>query len=374
MPAPRERRRRRYAHFITLMQENHTFDNYFGTYPGVDGIPKGACMPLDPAQGGSRCMKPFHIGNCHRASLDHSAATYRRPVSNGGHGRLRLGPATAATQDGRLAMGYYDGRDLPFYWNLADEYVLFDRFFSSAGAAASSTTCTGWPRARGSGYDRVPPNGFGNLPTIFDRLRAARVSWKFYVQNYDPTINFRARPARQPRVSGPSGCRSSLSARFLDDPARAAHRRPRRVLHGPATPGRCRRSRSSSPSGPSEHPPATPRSRPAASSAVVIDALDAQLGCADLRVHAGPTTTGAAGTTTCAAAGRRSASASASRRCSSARTRRRGYVDHTPLDFTSILRFIEDNWGARAPLDASAPQREQLRRRLRLLGRPAGAR
>ena len=28
-------------------------------------------------------------------------------------------------------MGYYDGRDLPFYWNVADQYVLFDRFFSS---------------------------------------------------------------------------------------------------------------------------------------------------------------------------------------------------------------------------------------------------
>ena len=30
-------------------------------------------------------------------------------------------------------MGYYDGRDIPYYWNVADEYVLFDRFFTSAG-------------------------------------------------------------------------------------------------------------------------------------------------------------------------------------------------------------------------------------------------
>ncbi len=35
-------------------------------------------------------------------------------------------------QNGRLAMGYYDDRDIPYYWNLADHYVLFDRFFSSA--------------------------------------------------------------------------------------------------------------------------------------------------------------------------------------------------------------------------------------------------
>ena len=33
-------------------------------------------------------------------------------------------------------MGYYDGRDLPFYWNVADEYVLFDRFFAASPAGS----------------------------------------------------------------------------------------------------------------------------------------------------------------------------------------------------------------------------------------------
>jgi hypothetical protein len=46
-----------------------------------------------------------------------------------------------------IAMGY-DDRDLP-YWNIADRYVLFDAFFSSA-AGASSTICTG-SRARAPG-------------------------------------------------------------------------------------------------------------------------------------------------------------------------------------------------------------------------------
>ena len=35
-------------------------------------------------------------------------------------------------QDGKMAMGYYDDRDIPYYWNIADNFVLFDRFFSSA--------------------------------------------------------------------------------------------------------------------------------------------------------------------------------------------------------------------------------------------------
>ena len=33
-------------HFVVLMQENHSFDNYFGTFPGADGISRDTCMPL----------------------------------------------------------------------------------------------------------------------------------------------------------------------------------------------------------------------------------------------------------------------------------------------------------------------------------------
>ena len=35
-------------HFLIIMQENHTFDNYFGTYPGANGFPPGTKMPVDP--------------------------------------------------------------------------------------------------------------------------------------------------------------------------------------------------------------------------------------------------------------------------------------------------------------------------------------
>jgi len=44
-------------HVIVLMQENRSFDSYFGTYPGANGIPAGVCVP-DPLNGG--CVAPFH--------------------------------------------------------------------------------------------------------------------------------------------------------------------------------------------------------------------------------------------------------------------------------------------------------------------------
>src|SRR5690349_25034716 len=44
-------------HVVMITQENRSFDQYFGTYPGANGIPAGVCMP-DPVNGG--CQAPFH--------------------------------------------------------------------------------------------------------------------------------------------------------------------------------------------------------------------------------------------------------------------------------------------------------------------------
>ncbi len=55
-----------------------------------------------------------------------------------------------------MAMGYYDDTDLPYYWNLADRYVLFDRFFSSAGGG-SKINHVFW--VSGAAGDKPEPNG-----------------------------------------------------------------------------------------------------------------------------------------------------------------------------------------------------------------------
>src|ERR1700732_914518 len=44
-------------HVVMIMQENRSFDSYFGTYPGANGIPAHVCVP-DPQHGG--CVQPFH--------------------------------------------------------------------------------------------------------------------------------------------------------------------------------------------------------------------------------------------------------------------------------------------------------------------------
>ena len=183
-------------HFIFLMQENHSFDNYFGTYPGADGIPPNLCMPVDPTDPDSEeCFEPFHLGTRPVEDLDHNLITHERQFRDG----KMDGFVYAFRQEGKdgdLSMGYYDDRDLPVYWNFADEYVLFDRYFTSAKGGSVRNHMfwvTGQAGVKDVRKDSIPDEGWGDIPTIFDRLQERGISWKFYVQNYDPNITFRDR-------------------------------------------------------------------------------------------------------------------------------------------------------------------------------------
>lgn len=210
-------------HFVVLMQSNHSFDNYFGTYPGADGVPTGTCMRLsadNPSPDG--CIKPYPLGSSSVDDLDHSPSTQRAQYDGG-----RMDGFVAAYRDkgldGTGAMGYYDEADLPYYWNVADRYTLFDRFFSSAPTGTHQNRfywVAGVPTPGAS--EQVPPGGYGDIPTIFDRLQAQGVSWKFYVENYDARVNLRT-PGTGALAGQPTRVPPLNFARFVDDPALAGH-------------------------------------------------------------------------------------------------------------------------------------------------------
>jgi phospholipase C len=252
-------------------------------------------------------------------------------------------------------MGHYGRSDLRYYWNLADRFVLFDRFFS---AAAGGTVwnhlywVTGTPG--NSAADSVPAAGFGDLPTIFDRLEAKGVSWKFYVQNYDATATFRQGPG-SPRRAQVGRVPLLAYARFVDDAKLFAHIVPLSEYYDDLRRGTLPAVSYIVPSGSSERPPGSveagqrlvrslvdslAESRAWPSSAFVWT-YDTWGGWYD---HVPPPQVDAFGEGFRVPALLVSAYA------------RAGHVDHTQLDTTSILRFIEDNW-ALAPLstrDASA--------------------
>ena len=177
-------------HFIVVMQQNHTFDNYFGSYPGANGIPKGVCMPILLSNEKGSCVAPFKITNEAISDLSHSDAIFSKQFQDGKMNGF-VDALNGLNQNGNLAMGHYDGQDIPYYWNLADEFVLFDNYFSSAHTG-SITNRMFWVSGRaGKEYNRIPDGGFGDIPTIFDKLQARGISWKFYIRNYNPEFNYR---------------------------------------------------------------------------------------------------------------------------------------------------------------------------------------
>lgn len=333
-------------HLIVLMQENHSFDNYFGTYPGADGIPAGTCMPIDPRDpANTECVEPFHIGDndVGLADPDHSSATHRLQFNEG-----RLDGFVYAlnrrNQDGRLAMGYYDDRDLPYYWNLVDEYVLFDRFFSSAAGGSFINHLYWVAAAPSSTGDRMTGQSLDELTTIFDRLQASGISWKFYVQNYEPRLTYRTvNEFPGNRASQVVWCPLLNFDRFIDDPALSSHivdlDEYYADLHGGTLPAVAYIV----PSGPSEHPPSNLQSGQKFVRALIQALMqsDAWYQSAFLVTyddwggwydHVSPPQVDEYGY------GFRVPALLVSPFA------RHGYVDNTTLDYTSILRFIEDNF------------------------------
>jgi phospholipase C len=330
-------------HFVVLMQQNHTFDNYFGTYPGADGVPPGTCMPADPAQPGTDCTEPFPIGDQGIVDMGHTTDVFRAQVNEGrmdgfvsAYGRRR--------DIGTQPMGYYDDRDIPYYWNVADNYVLFDRLFSSAvGGSLRNhmfwvTGTPGNPVA-----DELLPGGFDHVPTIFDSLQEAGISWKFYVQNYQPDINFRT-----PGVGDTSNqvvwVPPLAYNRFLDDPALNGRIADISEYYEDLAAGTLPAVSFMAPSGSSEHPPGDVRagerfvrtlvsalmSSSSWNTSAFMWTYDEWGGWYD---HVPPPAVDEYGY------GLRSPALLVSPYA------RKGHVDHTTLDFTSQLKFIENNWG-----------------------------
>jgi phospholipase C len=113
-------------HVVVIMQENRSFDEYFGTYPGVNGIPDGVTVP-DPATGMD--VAPYHDTNDLNQGAGHSVANARTDIDHGlMDGFLRV--YRQQHPDGPPeVMGYHTRDEIANYWAYADNFVLQDAMF-----------------------------------------------------------------------------------------------------------------------------------------------------------------------------------------------------------------------------------------------------
>jgi phospholipase C len=130
-------------HVIVIMQENRSFDSYFGTYPVADGIPtkNGAFSVCLHDAVRRACIRPFHDRHDMNAGGPHALRNARIDIAYGrmdgfvreqqtGLKDCALFYNPACTEGSRLdVMGYHDGRDIPNYWAYARNFVLQDHMF-----------------------------------------------------------------------------------------------------------------------------------------------------------------------------------------------------------------------------------------------------
>jgi phospholipase C len=113
-------------HIVVIMQENRSFDEYFGTFPGANGIPTGECMPLNASNPSLGCVKPFHTPNFTNIDLQHNMPSSLTSIDGGKMDNFIVG------EEGlNQTMAYQDNATIPNYWTFAKNYVLADNFFSS---------------------------------------------------------------------------------------------------------------------------------------------------------------------------------------------------------------------------------------------------
>jgi phospholipase C len=190
-------------HVVFLMQENRSFDHYYGTYRGVRGFddhPHGSLGNFAQAWPGGRdrTLVPFHldtssgIGEC-TADLDHSWHGEHLSWSRGDNKAFvstHVQPQFEGPEHGVLTMGYYRRQDLPFYYALADAFTLCDNYHCSVlgpthpnrlmalSGTVDPTGAAGGPvLLTDSSPDAIGSVHWDTMPEV---LEDAGVSWKVY--------------------------------------------------------------------------------------------------------------------------------------------------------------------------------------------------
>ncbi len=207
-------------HVIIVMQENRSFDDYFGTFPGAEGIPMRhgkptVCLP-DPTRHG--CLRPYVDHADVNGGGPHGAANARADVdggrmdgfveqaANAKKGCLEVNDPACAAGAAPDVMGYHTESDVPNYWTYAKDFVLQDHMFepnaswslpmhlflvsewSAVCPSPVPTSCTNAlqnpalpPDYLANGKQARPDPDYAWTDLTY-LLHRAHVSWRYYVQ------------------------------------------------------------------------------------------------------------------------------------------------------------------------------------------------
>ncbi len=210
-------------HIVILMQENRSFDHYFGTLRGVRGfgdrfpIPLASGKPVWYESNGQHEVSPFHLNmhSMNAVKIHSTSHTFADSQAAWGQGRFGFWPQfkidleSKEHQDAGLSMGYYTRTELPFQYALADAFTLCDAYHCSVQSGTDPNRVMFWsganfdPRLRAKGINctdahseplnlrcwvsgTFPDPGYTyrgtalTWPTIPEVLEKAGVKWRIY--------------------------------------------------------------------------------------------------------------------------------------------------------------------------------------------------
>src|ERR1700678_2288783 len=190
-------------HIVMLMQENRSFDHYFGTMAGVRGfddpqalkLPGGRSVFYQPDdQNPKGYLLPFHLDTHSTSaqkipSTSHAWAVQHEAWNGGQMDQWLPAHRQADGAHGPYCMGYYTREDIPFQFAVAEAFTLCDSYYCSVMGPT-------WPNRMYWMTGTIDPEGLHGGPIISniapdtgytwktypERLEEAGISWKVYQQ------------------------------------------------------------------------------------------------------------------------------------------------------------------------------------------------
>jgi phospholipase C len=169
-------------HVVVLMQENRSFDHYFGAMPGVRGfndpsVPKSLFYQKDPGNPDNYLL-PFHTDS-HTTdaqqlpSNSHGWGPQHESWNNGAMDSFVTTHLSVDGNVGQYTMAYYKRDDIPFHWALADAFTVCDGYHCSMMGPT-------WPNRLYLMTGQVDPAGTDGGPVYGNYVPDTGYSWQTY--------------------------------------------------------------------------------------------------------------------------------------------------------------------------------------------------
>ncbi len=209
----------RIKHVVILELENRSFDSYFGTFPGVNGLPSDPNCNPDPQT--SKCILPYHDTSLTNYGGPHDVNAMWTDLDRGKlDGFIVAAEEQPKTVDPAPdeVMGYHTCAEIPVYCEYASQYTIADNHFAATdswSAMAHLYLVSGWsavckskdPMSCTSSDLANPTTNPSPWTDITWLLHSNGISWKYYV--YTSQIGGSAGPRyhggddEEPRATGP---------------------------------------------------------------------------------------------------------------------------------------------------------------------------